>query len=289
MHNILVEKQGEKENKEALSVGLTNLAAMAQIQIGALKGADQNIRRAINLGHALDDEYGKAIGRQELGRLLSYRGAWMEAERIFATSLKYWNKTNGAQGVCLIKEYSAVQILLMARTSSQSPTENILKAIQLATQALEMAEIDTQTRYKHPVDYMRAYWLLGAAFQRKGDLVKGEENLLKALEICRQKNIVNFEADILLELAKLRYGQEKPEEAKTLAEEALLITERSGYVLQGADVHLFLATLALEQEKDKGKARELAERAKEWAYCDGGEYKYKVAYEEAERFLEKIK
>ena len=55
-------------------------------------------------------------------------------------------------------------------------------------------------------------------------------------------------------LPRLRYAQEKPEEAKTLAEEALLITERSGYVLQGADVHLFLAQFALEQEKDKEKS-----------------------------------
>ena len=90
----------------------------------------------------------------------------------------------------------------------------------------------------------------------------------------------------MLDLAHLRYAQEKFEEAKTLAEEALLITERSGYVLQGADVHLFLAQFALEQEQDKEKAKELAEKAKELAYCDGGEYKYKVAYEEAERFLE---
>ena len=98
--------------------------------------------------------------------------------------------------------------------------------------------------------------------------------------------MVDHEANILLDLARLRYGQKNYEEAQTLADEALLITERCGYVLQGADVHLFLAQYALEQEKDKKKAKDLAEKAKELAYCDGGEYKYKVAYEEAERFLE---
>ena len=40
-----------------------------------------------------------------------------------------------------------------------------------------------------------------------------------------------------------------------------MITERSGYVLQGADVNLFLAQYALEQEKDKAKAKEYAEAA----------------------------
>jgi hypothetical protein len=69
----------------------------------------------------------------------------------------------------------------------------------------------------------------------------------------------------------------------------LLITERSGYVLQGADVNLFLAQYALEQEKDKVKAREYAESALKLAYCDGTPYCYKVAYEEAERFLENLK
>jgi hypothetical protein len=53
-------------------------------------------------------------------------------------------------------------------------------------------------------------------------------------------------------------------------------------------VHLFLAQFALEQEKDKEKAKELAEMAKELATCDGPPYYYKVAYEEAERFLEKL-
>ena len=73
------------------------------------------------------------------------------------------------------------------------------------------------------------------------------------------------------------------------AEEALLITGRCGYVLQGADVNLFLAQYALEQEKDKVKAKEYAETSLKLAYCDGPPYYYKVAYEEAERMLESLK
>ena len=69
--------------------------------------------------------------------------------------------------------------------------------------------------------------------------------------------------------------------------EALSIAERCGYVLQGADVNLFLAQYALEQ--DKVKAKEHAETALKLATCDGPPYYYKVAYEEAERFLENLK
>jgi 3-deoxy-D-manno-octulosonic acid (KDO) 8-phosphate synthase len=64
-------------------------------------------------------------------------------------------------------------------------------------------------------------------------------------------------------------------------------------VLQGADVNLFLATLSLEGVSDQGlgirerkeMARKYAEEAKKLATCDGPPYYYKVAYEEAERFL----
>jgi hypothetical protein len=52
---------------------------------------------------------------------------------------------------------------------------------------------------------------------------------------------------------------------------------------------LFLAQYALEQEKDKTKAKEYAETALTLAYCDGPPYYYKVAYEEAGRMLEKLK
>jgi hypothetical protein len=71
------------------------------------------------------------------------------------------------------------------------------------------------------------------------------------------------------------------EEALRLAEEALTITERSGYVLQGADVHLFLAEIVLVQG-DRAKALEHAREARRLATCDGPpDYTYKVAYDEA--------
>src|SRR3989304_1811348 len=104
--------------------------------------------------------------------------------------------------------------------------------------------------------------------------------------------MVDHEANILLDLARLRYDQENYEEAKSLAEEALSITERCGYVLQGADVNLFLAELTLPLDPSplgRGKAREYAETALQLATCDGPPYYYKVAYEEAERMLQRMK
>lgn len=61
-------------------------------------------------------------------------------------------------------------------------------------------------------------------------------------------------------------------------------------------LNLFLAELALGEirekrlESSKGKelARKYAQEALRLATCDGGEYKYKVAYDEAVAMLEKL-
>jgi hypothetical protein len=110
---------------------------------------------------------------------------------------------------------------------------------------------------------------------------------------------VEAEADILLDLARLRWeqgsggaeeqgdgGEDSRAEAVRLAEEALTITERSGYVLQGADVHLFLAEI---ERGDRERALAHAREARRLATCDGPpDYTYKVAYDEAGALLEKL-
>ena len=76
--------------------------------------------------------------------------------------------------------------------------------------------------------------------------------------------------------------------ALRLAEEALTITERSGYVLQGADVHLFLAEIEMETG-DREQALAHAREARRLAACDGPpDYTYKVAYDEAGALLAKL-
>jgi hypothetical protein len=78
------------------------------------------------------------------------------------------------------------------------------------------------------------------------------------------------------------------DEAQRLAEEARVIAERSGYVLQGADAHLELAKLAAARG-DQPLAHEHALKAKELATCDGPpDYTYKAAYDEACALLRQI-
>jgi len=99
---------------------------------------------------------------------------------------------------------------------------------------------------------------------------------------------VEHEADILIDLARLRADTDAPDEARRLAEEARGIAERSGFVLQGADAHLELARLALARG-DQATAKEHAEGARRLATCDGPpDYTYKAAYDEADALLAKL-
>jgi len=105
-------------------------------------------------------------------------------------------------------------------------------------------------------------------------------HLTKALSRCRGINMVDHEADILLDLARLRVKQGGTgQEAERLAQEALALAERCGYVLQAADAHLVLAGLVSDSETHAREALRLAT-------CDGEPYVYRAAYEEAKRWLE---
>jgi tetratricopeptide (TPR) repeat protein len=282
------------EWKRDLAKGLGNLAQL-QLVIGALRAAENNLRRGIDLCREIADVFGSTFVYLELGHVLSYRGSWQEAKQELDTVVAVQQIFKQVQSEGVSTAHHALRYLLMARDNSKSKTKNLKSAVKSAQRALELADEDARTTSPVPRDYVRTYWLLGAAYHSStsqneayNELTLAEENLSKALNLCRQINLVETEADILLDVARLRYDQKNYEEAKSLANEALLITERCGYVLQGADVNLFLAQYALEQEKDKAKAKQYAEEAKKLATCDGPPYYYKVAYEEAERMLKKL-
>ena len=275
--NAIYEKTGNKKN---LAIGLGNVASMAQLHIGTLSAAERNQRRRIDLSREIADEHSEAIGHRELGRVLFYCGKWDEAEQELSEALRLFTDESNLFGQATIWQYKSMGKLIHRKiNASNRSTSEIVRSIDL---------LDKWSKKNYPIEreYVIDYWLLGAENRINNNLEEAEENLSKALSMCRKINDVSEEADILLDLARLRYVQGDLKDAQEKASEALMITERSGYVLQGADVNLFLAQYALEQEKDKAKAKEYAESALKLAYCDGPPYYYKVAYEEAERMLE---
>jgi tetratricopeptide (TPR) repeat protein len=328
------EKAGDKKN---LAIGLGNVAYMAQIQLGELKAAEQNLRRSIEICREIKDEFWEAVGHRELGRVLAYRGQFAETERELDVAFEMFGKDKNVQSQSVVSAYRALRALLMGDASA---------ALASAHQAREFAEEDARTQYPVEADFIRAEWMIGAALvagmtptptlprrqnqptgegassppAKRGELEGGaeaEHHLQESLARDRAIGMVDHEAAILLQFAKLRYAQarqqpfdsaqsaddrqQKLDESFDFAREALQIAERCEYRLQQAEIQNFLAEWWMAKDqggrmKDEkisarealAKAREHAERAKERAWCDGAPYHYQVAYERAESLLKMI-
>ncbi len=283
-HNDLREKAGDKKN---LAIGLGNVA-IQQLGIGELKAAEQNLRRRIEICREIKDEFNEAIGHQELGRVLAYRGEFAEAERELDAAFEMFGKQNAVQSQSVVSAYRALRALLMGNASA---------ALASARKAREFAEEDARTDAPTERDFIRAEWMIGTALvaevssvgakhfstplrsaqdasplQRASPLQQAEHHLAEALSRDRAIGMVDIEAAILLEFAKLRLvqgttaddrrqtaavtlsgvegsavgGQQSAvaplmQESLTFAREALEIAERCEYRLDQAEIHNFLA------------------------------------------------
>jgi tetratricopeptide (TPR) repeat protein len=284
--------------------------------IGALAAADANLRRSIELDIEIEDRSGEASDRQERGRLLACCGDWDGAAAELDTALEQDTAGNHIQGQGLTWAYRALAALLQGDGKG---------AGQSALEALRLADENARTSYPVERDYVRTHWLLGWAALVKGDLPTASQHLDEALRRCRAINLVELEPAILLAQARLAWAKVvggddmvgaglvpaldgepptgRPEKGRPeggrpqgsplqlaidYAEEARLIAERSGYVLDLADIHNFLAQLALDagQREEAGR---LAQQAHDYAWCDGPPYAYQPALDEANRLLALVK
>ena len=261
----IAKKQVAKEN---LAIGLGNLAYTAQIQIGELNAAEANLRRMIGICREIKDEFWEAVGHRELGRLHTLFGEFEEAKKELSKALALFTKLKRVQSQGIVLAYRTLRSLLMS---------NVEESLKYAEEARELADVENWER-----DIVQAEWLLGAAHLLKGNIEKAEKHLTEALTRDRKINLVEFEPDILLEFAKLRFKQNHKEEALKFAEEALQIADRCEYRLKQSDIHNFLAEFYLDAGELE-KAREHGEIAKERAKCG-----YKPALEKAEKVLDEI-
>jgi len=282
--NIIAERQNDEPN---LARGLEALEAVAYLPLGELAASEQSLRRSIELCRKIGDGWMQAVVHQDLGRLLAYQGSFNEAKQHLTTAQEVFDKIGAKQTnfASVVRAYRALHALLMDDTQT---------ALKAARKARELADVRHAER-----DIIRAEWLLGAAHRALGRPSEAESHLTQALTRCRRINMIDHEPDILLEMARLRWAQaggdevtseestRLREESLKLAREALAIADRCEYRLKQADIHNFLAQVALEKG-DRGEAQKHAEIAKERAWCDGPPHCYKPALEEAERILESL-
>lgn len=263
--NEIAEKIGTKKE---VAIGLGALASVVQITIGELDATESNLRRKIEICREIKEERCEASGHLELGRLLAYQGKFKESENELTIALELLTKTNEVQAQGVVWAYRSFRAVLMS---------SAIEALEHARKARELANSK-----KNEMDIIRAEYLLGAAQLMKGNLHEAEKHLNEALIRDRKINLVEFEPDILLELSKLRFKQNRKPEAFKLAEEALKITDRCEYRLKQADIHNFLSEFYLDAG-NLAKAREHGEIARERAECG-----YVPAMEKAEKLLKEI-
>lgn len=121
--------------------------------------------------------------------------------------------------------------------------------------------------------------------RRARHLHEADAILEEALKRCRQIDMVDYEADILLACARLYYAKGDRNQAKMTCMEALGITNRSDFRVLRADVRNFLAQLELE-EGNQQQAIEQAQLTKKDAACNAGVYCYRSAFDLANTLLE---
>jgi len=282
--NAISERCGYKLN---LVIGLGNLACIAQIGLGQIKPAEENYRRSIALRREISNKYREAIGHQELGRLLSYRGIFDEAQEELDSALRVFGDMNDQPSQGIIWSYRALRAMLMGEPAG---------ALRAARRARELADEFARNQYPVERDFVRAEWLLGEALtakaavskrDRKKRLWEAEQHLTEALTRCRRINLVETEPDILLAWAHWHHVSGESTQARECADEALRIADRCEYRLKQADAHNFLARLDMEAGDPKSALKH-AEIARERAWCDGPPYCYKPALEEADRLLKEL-
>jgi tetratricopeptide (TPR) repeat protein len=267
----IYERLGDKQN---IAIGLDNIATQ-QINLGVLASSERNRRRSIALCKEINSESDEAFAHEGLGRLLAFRGAFDEAELELESAQGIVDKFGVAQTNAVSTVRAELAMLLLLKKDYKS-------AYDIARQALTLALAQSRSIYGGERDIVRAEWLWGAALVMEGkDMDGASEHLTDALTRGRRINLVEFEPDILLAWARWHRARGNAQEAQTHAEDALAIADRCEYRLKQADIHNFLARLALDAG-DQEKAREHAEIAKERAWCDGPPHCYKPALDEAE-------
>ena len=278
MHSSLRDQADDKKN---LAVNLANLANQ-QVVLGELAAAERNLRRVIELCREVKEEFGEAVGHQELGPLLTYEGRFDGSAQELETAAKAAKKLGQEQNLGLTEAYRALRSLIMGDPQA---------AFEAARQARELADVTSNER-----DIIRGEWLLGWSCealasqepnQRDHHLAEAEKHLTESLTRCRRINLVELEADILLAWSRWHRTKGEPDPARRDAQQALRIADRCEYRLQQADIHNFAARLDLDAG-DLASARTHAETAQERAQCDGPPHCYKPALDEAERLLAEL-
>jgi tetratricopeptide (TPR) repeat protein len=253
--------------EESLTMLLGTLAGV-QTRLGHLRAAEETLRRLVQLTGELGCRPEQAVARNRLGLLLATRGAFDEAMAEFDASFQIVKEIGDQQIQSVSFSYYTERALLMGDPSAALDAAQKTRAfVEQASRRGESAEDD----------YVRSGGLLGAAYvavaERGGEgseahLGEAERYLTDALSRCRRNDLVGFEPDLLLTMARWHRLCGRADDARHVADEALALADRCEYRPKKAKIHAFRARLLLD-EGDSISARTEAEIARDCAECDG--------------------
>lgn len=273
---------------DQVALNLENLSTRYR-DLGLLEAANDALTKAMKAYQRAGNEFGVAIIRQLFAELLGYIGQFKKAKRYLRMSTAYCERTQDLRG------YVIDLMTLSELNFLQSDPEGARQHAEMARDKLQ----ELWKTQKFEAGVVTTEWLLGAAELLLGNPALAAIRLEDALMGSRRINLVELEARILLEHAKLALTRSEAEvetdghmrlwqESHRFALDALAIAQRSGYRLQEAEIQNFLAK-AFFKIGEPVKARHHAEIAKDRASCDvdprTSPYYYRLAYEEASRLL----
>ncbi len=278
-----VESRGDRHDRLVL---LGDLAGV-QSRLGCIEEAEASLRTLVELTHELDLQAEEAVARNRLGLLLAHRGAFdeslIELDAAFETTKETADRQT--QGVCFC--YYTQRALLMG--DPEAAFEAAQKARAFVEEIARRTEPDEH-------DFVRSGWLIGASLvalagdggtEARARRDEAERYLTDALARCRRADLVGFEPDLLLTWAKWHQVAGRDGKAVEIARDALAVADRCEYRLKQAEIHNFLAGVAMKKG-DRDQARASAKIARERALCDGHPAAYQPALEEAQKCLAEL-
>ena len=246
-----------------------------QMDLGKLKAAKENLSLKVDTSKILKDIRSEVFARASLSLLLAYcgdfAGASKELQLAEGLDIELRKKARNHMGDAQIFHYRTLINLIACKINSKY----ISLSLRTARKALQIVKFTSQEPLLIEVKLALTLALL-ATYLDKGS--KRKETLEEAEKYLQEVTVASHiisrlekEPEILIAWSHLYLGKGDLHQAKIKAEEALFIAERCELRLKQAEIHNFLAQLAVKsKELSEAKKQALIGRGcKSWKNATG--------------------
>jgi tetratricopeptide (TPR) repeat protein len=211
---------------EGLAREASNLGEVYLVQ-GRLNEAKKKYRQALEITERLGMAYGVALMHNNLGAVHARAGEWDEATKHLKHSLVLFEEIRSEEFLAELFRHRAETALGQGQPDD---------ALVHAERSLGYAQTHDMR-----LEEGMSWRVLGRVRRERGDLVRAEEALARALEIARETHKRHEVALTHLELAHLRMEQGQEEEGRELARQAAQVFGELGAQLDLEEAERLLA------------------------------------------------